>query len=93
MKELIISAADITWHTQTQVIEIEPDANTVPVPLFNLVPQNFRQGNGNGRIKTMMMNIECAASDTPYLKALLSERCHQEHFECGQFILEGVLFT
>eukprot|EP00978_Attheya_sp_CCMP212_P029034 scaffold101793_cov61-Attheya_sp.AAC.2 len=90
MKELIMPAADITWHTQTQVIEIEPDENAVPVPLFNLVPRNCRWGNGKGRIKTMMMNIECAASDTPYLKALLSESCHQETFECGQFIPEGI---
>eukprot|EP00978_Attheya_sp_CCMP212_P033078 scaffold131908_cov53-Attheya_sp.AAC.2 len=83
-------AADITWHTQTQVIEIEPDTNAVPVPLFNLVPLNYRWGNGKGRFETTMMNIECATSDTPYLKALLSESCHQERFECGQLIPEGI---
>eukprot|EP00978_Attheya_sp_CCMP212_P039395 scaffold204311_cov58-Attheya_sp.AAC.2 len=69
-------AADITWHTQTQVIEIKPDANAVPPPLFNLVPWNYRWRNGKGRIETTMMktlNVPQVTHHTKkpyYLKAV-----------------------
>eukprot|EP00978_Attheya_sp_CCMP212_P029553 scaffold105304_cov50-Attheya_sp.AAC.1 len=39
----------------------------------------------------MMLNIECTQNDATYIKALLSESCHLEKFERGQFIPEGIL--
>eukprot|EP00978_Attheya_sp_CCMP212_P029554 scaffold105304_cov50-Attheya_sp.AAC.2 len=36
------------WRAQTKVIEIDQNANEVPVPPFNLVPRNYGWGNGIG---------------------------------------------
>eukprot|EP00978_Attheya_sp_CCMP212_P027089 scaffold90299_cov24-Attheya_sp.AAC.3 len=91
MKELNMPVIDIAkWRAQTKVIEIDQNANEVPVPPFNLVPRNYQWGNGKGRVETMMMNVECAENDATYLKALLSESCHLDKFERGQFIPEGI---
>eukprot|EP00978_Attheya_sp_CCMP212_P008869 scaffold20826_cov73-Attheya_sp.AAC.3 len=39
----------------------------------------------------MMLNVECAKNDTKtYLKALLSESCHMDKFERGQFIPKNI---
>jgi hypothetical protein len=84
-------ATDIAkWRAQTQVIEIDAATNVTPVPPFHLVPRNFGWGNGQGRVETMMLNVECAENDAIYLKALLSESCHLDQFERGQFIPEGI---
>eukprot|EP00957_Ditylum_brightwellii_P146786 11174494-Ditylum_brightwellii.AAC.1 len=64
----------------------------VPVPYFMVSTGARKFRNGDNRVETIVVHIDCAEADTMYLKALLAKTYeNEEHY--GIFIPNGYHFT
>eukprot|EP00957_Ditylum_brightwellii_P205101 15342299-Ditylum_brightwellii.AAC.2 len=66
------------------------DKNTIPVPKFVIQTSKRKFRNGNGRMVTTVLAIECMQEDALYLKVIISKAYTSKQLQYGIFVPTGV---
>jgi hypothetical protein len=77
------------WKAQT-TLDYDEETDNTPVPLFHLKKKDFAFGNGNLRVATVLLQVNCAVADARYLKTLMSDAFLHDYMDRGTFLPSGL---